>query len=312
MVGWIAMICGIVGIWLVPGLWMSAVMMRYAAGPAAWLGTRISTTLAWYVLVAPGIRQFGEAARITTLGILATTTVATAAVSLGVALGLSGRIASRWAWIVVAAIVGGGCAQGLILASRLVWSGEDRTYSHHVGLDVLIVLGCALLVVAGIVGSPKLPPVLTSRNVRTPLIALSVIAITAAALLAIGARWSPAQQMPSAFSAEQIPAPDGADLAFALTPLGPDGFELVRRADFTVYDETGRRVPVESRLELADGAADRSTLIMALPRSSQPELCGKERMDRAIQTGVPIKLTIRDQQSDLLLQAVIPVRWCTG
>jgi len=233
-VGWIAMICGIAGIWLVPGLWLSALMMRFAAGPAAWLGTRISTTLAWYVVVAPAIKHFSEAARITTLGILATTTAATAAVSLGVVLGLSSRIASRWAWIVVASVVGGGCAQGLILASRLVWSGEDRTYSHHLGLDILIVVGCALLVAAGIVSSPKLPPVRTARNMRTPLIALSVIAVTAAALLAIGTRWSPEQQMPSAFSAEQIPAPAGADLAFALTALGPDGSELVRRADFTV------------------------------------------------------------------------------
>ncbi len=124
-VGWIAMICGIAGVWLVPGLWLSAVMMRFAAGPAAWLGTRISTTLAWYVLVGPVIRHFGEAAWVTAPGILAMTTAATAAASLGVALGLSSRIAGPWAWIVVAAVIGGGCAQGVILASRLV--GAVRT-----------------------------------------------------------------------------------------------------------------------------------------------------------------------------------------
>jgi hypothetical protein len=309
-VGWLAMICGIAGVWLVPGLWLSAVMMRVGAGPVAWLGTRIATTLAWYVLVGPVIHRSAEGAWVTTVGILTVTTAATAAVSLGLALGLSRRPAGYWPRILVAAVVGGVCAQLVIGASSLKWD-DDRAYSHA-GLDSLIVLGCALLVVVGVLSRPKLPPVLTARNIRTPLIALAVIAVTAAALLAVGARWSPAQQMPSAFSAEQIPAPADADMAFDLTAIGPEGAELMRRADFTASDDTGRPVLVDTRLVPADGTADRAELLVVLPRSSQPELCGKERVERAHSTGAPIKLTVRDQASGLLAQAVIPIGWCAG
>ncbi len=121
--------------------------------------------------------------------------------------------------------------------------------------------------------------------------------------------------MPSAFSAEQIPAPAGADLAFALTAIGPDGSELVRRADFTASDDNGRPVPVDMRLVLADGT-DRAKLLVVLPRSSQSELCGAERGEeqwiRAFTTGAPVKLTVRDQASGLILQAVIPLGWCAG
>jgi hypothetical protein len=149
---------------------------------------------------------------------------------------------------------------------------------------------------------------------RTPLVALAVIAITGAALLAVGSRWSPAQRMPSAFDAEQIAAPAGADIAFSLTAIGPEGSELLRRADFTASDETGRPVPVDMRLVPADGTADRATLLVVLPRSIQSELCGEERGEaqwlRAFKTGAPVKLTVRDQVSGLLLQAAIPIEWC--
>jgi hypothetical protein len=310
-VGWIAMICGIAGVWLVPGLWLSAVMMRAGAGPVAWLATRIATTLAWYAVVGPVIHHAGDGSRVTTGGIFIMTTAATAAVSLGVALGLSRRISGRWLRILVAAVVAGGCAQAVVWASKLVASG-DTTYSDSLFLNSLIVLGSALLVAVGILSRPNLPPVLTARSMRTPLIALAVIATTAAALLAIGARWSPAQRMPSAFGAEQIPAPAGADVAFALTAIGPGGSEFIRRADFTASDDTGRPVPVDTRLVLADDTADRANLLVVLPRSSQPELCGEEPTDRVFKTGAPIKLNMRDQVSDLNLQAVIPIGWCAG
>jgi hypothetical protein len=177
-------------------------------------------------------------------------------------------------------------------------------------LDILIVLSSALLVVVGMLTRPHLPPAPTARNVRTPLIAMAVIAITAVALLAIGAKWSPAQRMPSAFSAEQIPAPAGADLAFELTAIGPDGSAFVREVDFTTSDDTGRPVPVDTQLVMSDDTADRATLLVVLPRSSQPELC--EQMARALKTGAPVKLTMRDQTSGLLLQGVVPIGWCAA
>ena len=37
-VGWIALIAGVAGIWLVPGLWLSAVMMRTGIGPGRTAG----------------------------------------------------------------------------------------------------------------------------------------------------------------------------------------------------------------------------------------------------------------------------------
>jgi hypothetical protein len=314
-VWWIAMICGIAGVWLVPGLWISAVIVRVGAGPVAWLGTRISTTLAWYAVVGPVIHHAGQGARVTTLGILTVTTAATAAVSLGVAFGLARRPADHWRRILVAAVVGGGCAQVVIWASSLVWS-DDRIYSHNLAVNSLIVLGCALLVAVGTLRHPNLPPVLAVRNIRTPLVAMAVIAITGAALLAVGSRWSPAQRMPSAFGAEQVPAPAGADVAFSLTAIGPQGSELIRRADFTASEDTGRPVPADMRLVLADRTADRATLLITLPRSSQTELCGEERGEdqwiRAFKTGAPVKMTVRDQASGLILQAVIPLGWCVG
>jgi hypothetical protein len=310
-VGWIATICGIAGVWLVPGLWICAVLVRIGVGPAAWLGARIAATLSWYAAVGPVIHHVGKADWVTTFGILTVTTAATAAVSLGVVFGLSRRPAERWRRVLVAAAVGGGGAQVALWASRL-WT-DDGTYIHGGAVDALIVLACALLVAVGMLSRPNLPTALTARNMRTPLIALAVIAVTAGALLAVGARWSPAQRMPSSFSAEQIPAPAGADVALSLTAIGPGGSGFVRRADFTAADDTGRRpVPVDTRLLLADDTADRATLLVVLPRSSQPELCGTKRVDLALKTRAPIKLTMRDRASGLTVQPAIPIAWCTG
>ncbi len=310
-VGWLAVICGIAGVWLVPGLWISAVMMRFAVGPVAWLGTRIATTLGWYALIGPFIHDLGQGAKVTTVGILTVTTAATAAVSIGVALGLSTRPAGRWRRFLVAAVVGAVCAQVAIQAAGLM-SADDKPYSDNLPLDVVLVLGSALLVAAGTLSHPQLPPRRTAQNMRTPLIALAVIAFTAAALLAVGARWSPAQQMPSAFSAEQNPSPTSADVEFDLTPIGPNGSELIQRADFSAADDTGHPVSVETQLVPADGTADRAKLLVVLQRSSQPVLCTEERMARAATAGLPVKLIMRDQVSGLTLPAVIPFGWCLG
>ena len=85
-----------------PGLWLSAVMMRTGVGPAAWLATRIGTTLAWYALVGPVIHASAQGARVTTGGIVGATVAATAAVCLGVALGLLRRPADPWLRLLVA------------------------------------------------------------------------------------------------------------------------------------------------------------------------------------------------------------------
>jgi hypothetical protein len=303
---WIALLAGIAGIWLVPGLWLSAVMMRTGAGPAARLATRIGTTLAWYALAGPVIHMSAQGALVTTGGIVGATVAATAAVSLGVALGLVRHPANARLRVLMAALAGGICAQTVIwLSMRLFTHGVN--YEHIRRLDWLIVLACALLTAIGAHRRPDLPLVRTAGHIRTVLISLAVVAVTAVALLATGSRWSPVQRMPSAIGAEQVAAPQGADVAFALTAIGPEGPGLIQRAVFTASDDTGRPVTVRTRL-VEDGAADRATLLLVLDPGGRSELC--ERTVDGSEQGWPVKLTLRDQASGVLVQAVIPADWC--
>ena len=305
-VAWIALIAGIAGIWLVPGLWLSAVMMRTGVGPVARLATRIGTTLAWYALVGPVIHVSAQGALVTPGGIVGATVAATAAVCLGVALGLVRRPANPTLRVLMAALAGGICAQTVIwLSMRLFTDGVN--YEQIRRLDWLIVLACALLTAIGAHSRPDLPLVRTAGHIRTVLISLAVVAVTAVALLATGSRWSPAQRMPSAIGAEQVAAPPGADVAFALTAIGPEGPGLIQRAVFTASDDTGRPVPVRTRL-VGDGTADPATLLVVLDPGSRPELC--ERTVDGSEQGWPVKLTVRDQASGVLVQAVIPAGWC--
>jgi hypothetical protein len=176
----------------------------------------------------------------------------------------------------------------------------------------LIVLACAFLSAVGAGSRPDLPVVRTAKHIRTVMIALAVVAVTTVALLATGSKWSPAQRMPSVIGAEQVPAPPGADVAFALTAIGPEGPGLIQRAVFTASDDTGRPVPVLTRL-VGDGKADPATLLVVLDPGSRQELCGAPRLGRTVdgsEQGWPIKLTVRDQASGMLVQAVIPAGWC--
>jgi hypothetical protein len=305
-VAWIALIAGIAGIWLVPGLWLSAVMMRTGIGPVARLATRIGTTLAWYALVGPVIHLSAKGALVTPGGIVGATVAATAAVCLGVVVGLMRRPANPALRLLVAALAGGICAQTVIwLSMRLFTDGVN--YEHIRRLDWLIVLACALLTAIGAHSRPDLPLVRTAGHIRTVLISLAVVAVTAVALLATGSRWSPAQRMPSAIGAEQVAAPPGADVAVALTAIGPEGPDLIQRAVFTVSDDAGRPVPASTRL-VGDGTADPATLLMVLDPSSPAERC--ERSVGGSLQGRPVKLTVRDQASGVLVQAVLPTGWC--
>jgi hypothetical protein len=318
-VGWIALIAGIAGIWLVPGLWLSAVMMRIGAGSVARLANRIGTTLAWYAVVGTVIHVSAQGALVTTGGIVGATVAATAAVCLGVALGLVRHPANPTLRFLMAALAGGICAQTVIWLSMLLFT-YGVNYEHIRRLDWLVVLACALLTAIGAHSRPDLPLVRTAGHIRTVLITLAVVTVTAVALLATGSRWSPAQRMPSAIGAEQVAAPPGADVAFGLTAIGPEGAELIQRAVFTASDDTGRPVPVVTQLVLADGSAHPAMLLVMLQRSSQPALCGNldfaGHLGGAVGTvrlsekGAPVKLTLRDQASGVLVQAVIPAGWC--
>lgn len=116
--------------------------------------------------------------------------------------------------------------------------------------------------------------------------------------------------MPSAFGAEQVPEPEGADVALALTAIGPEGSRRIQRAVFAASDDIGRAVGIRTRLVAANATADRATLLVVLDPRSRPVLCG--RTVSAAERMRPVKLNMRDQASGALVQAVIPAGWCSG
>ncbi|KWX56730.1 hypothetical protein [Mycobacterium sp. NAZ190054] len=307
-VEWLVLVCGVVGVWLVPGLWLSALLMRTGAGPAGWLGSRIATTLAWYVLVGPTIHFMGEGARVTPAGVLIATVAATAAVCAGLVLGLSSRPSRFWQRVLLAALIGGGCAQLAMWTWMSLWSA-GMNYSHIRRLGWAIVLVCAVLVMLGTLSRPKLPGLLTKQNLPTLVVVLLVLVGTVTGLLATAARWSPAQRMPSAYGIEQIPAPPGVDAAFALTPMGGDGGQLIQRATFAGFDMAGREVPVDARLD-GGGPDGRVSLLITLQDRDRSAVCARPSDDTA-RTGGPAKLTIRDLTSRVRAQAVFPDGWCS-
>ena len=148
-VGWLAFIAGIVGIWLVPGSWLSAVMMRTGVGPVPRLATRIGSTLAWYALVGPIIHLSGQ-------GAVSYARRRCRCDGGSHSRHLSGRgggfnrvvPANPALRFLFAALAGGICAQTVIwLSSRLFTDGVN--YEHIRRLDWLIVLACALLTAIG-------------------------------------------------------------------------------------------------------------------------------------------------------------------
>lgn len=296
----ISLVFGLIGLWLVPGLWMSAVVMRTGAGHAAWMGTRIATTLIWYAAVGPVIHQLGQGARVTTAGMLMATTAATASVALGVLFGLSRWPTRHWLRILVPAVAGAVCAQVVISASMWFWT-HDMNYAHIRRLDWLIVFGCAMLVTVGALSRPKLPQTRTINNMRAVLFSIGLAVATCLSLIVVNINWSPAQRMPSAFGIEQVPAPPGVDVAFSLTAIGPEGPQLMRQAEFSASDEAGRPVPVQARSVGVDGTASQASLLVDLQPGSQTVLC---------RPGRPAKITVRDQVTGVRMQAVIPERWC--
>lgn len=301
-VGWAALVCGVTGMWLVPGLWLSALVARTGAGQPAWLGTRVATTLLWYAVAGPIINRAGQDARVTSGGLIILTVAATAAVLLGVVFGLSRRPARLWLRALVAAFAGAVLAQAAISVTMRVWT-VGMNYEHIRRLDWLIVMCCAALVALGTMSRPRMPMVRASRHLVRVLIAVAVVAATAASISLASSIWSPAQQMQSVLSAEQIPAPPGIDLAFALNSFGPDGAELYDFAEFTVFDDTGRPVPVSTSIQRSETEPASATLLVRLEPDARPMLC------TSIQAA---KLTVRDEASRMQVQGFVPDGWCSA
>lgn len=301
LTAWVSLVCGFAGMWLVPGQWLSALAVRTGAGLTAWLVTRIGTTLAWYALVGPIIHQQGQGARVTTDGILIATIGASAAIALGLLLGMVRRPARPWVRILAPAVIGAVTAQVVISVTMRVWT-YDMNYSHIERLNWQIVFCCAALATLAALTRPKMPPARTAQNMRVVLVSLAVVAVTAGVLAIADTAWPPEQRMPSAFSIEQVPTPDGADVAFAVAAIGPDGPQLISQARFTASDETGRPIPVQTRWEGGQGgAAENRTLLVALPPTGELPPC---RADRSP------KITVRDEVSGVRVQAVLPDGRC--
>lgn len=297
---WVLLLCGIAGVWLVPGIWLSALFVRIGAGLPAWLGTRIATTLIWYSLLGPVIHHLGQGAQVTSRGLLIATLAATAAVSLGVALSLSPWPANRWLRIVLPAAAGAVCAQAAITLAMRVWT-IDMNYAHIQRLDWLIVLVTAGLVTGGMLCRVSLPRIRFTRKSLSALIFLMVTALTFAAVQFANSRWSPQQRMPSAFGIEQVLAPVGADIAFVLTAVGPDGPRYIQQAEFVTSDVSGRNIPVRTRIVGADGVGDHAVLLVTLAPDGRTALC---------EPGRPAKVTLHERISGTRIQAIVPARWC--
>jgi hypothetical protein len=337
---WLGVTCGVAGVWLVPGLWLSAVM-RTEAGPVAWVMTRVGVTLAWYALLgvmvyaAAGLTHPWEGAVHPTAGvILGVTITTTAMVCLGMALSALRLPIGRRTRMLVAAGTGGACAQlAAWVAAWLATTGDVTAELRR--LDGWIVVTCALLAVAGQTSLARLPvrDVASSTRKGTAIpaasfirargkpaagltvdaargrkvaVALVVLATTMVTVVAAN-RWPTLQRWPSGLTAEQIPAPTGADLALEVVGIGPQGSEVLRQAAFAAYDDAGRAVRIRFRLSKADRTARRATLLMVLDPHSRPRLCGSVLVSKEI---APVKLTVRDKASGLLVQAAIPTGWC--
>ena len=305
-VAWIALIAGIAGIGLVPGLWLSAVMMRTGAGPAGRLATRIGTTLTWYALVGPVVHLSADGAMVTAGGIVGTTVAATAAVCLGVALGLVRRPANPMLRVLMAALVGGICAQTVIwLSTRLF---PHVNYEQIRRLDWLIVLACALLTAMGRTAVPTCPwcerlgtsggPHLSgggrghrrgaSRH-RQQVVAGAAHAVRhrrRAGRRAVGGR--------RGIRLDRYRAGrSGADSACRLHRLRRH--RSSRRGQYALAPRTARLIR-------------RRCWWCWTPRADHS--CASAPIERATEQGWPVKLTVRDQASGMLVQAVIPAGWC--
>lgn len=301
-VSWTALSLGVVGLWLVPGLWLSALVARTGAGLPAWLGTRIATTLVWYAALGPVIHRSAEGARVTTGGLIIATVAATAAVLLGIVLGMAMRPARLWLRVLIPAVVGVVGAQATIWVWTRVQTG-GMNYEHIQRLDWVIAVGGGMLVTVGMLSRPRLPPVATKRIVTQIVAAVAVVAATFGAIQFTSAIWSPAQRMPSVISVQQTTAPPGADVAFALTALGPEGAGLFERADFTVSDDANNPVPATTSIEESDDAPNKATLLVVLQPDARTMLC------TSIQAA---KLTVRDVSSGVQVQALVPDDWCAA
>jgi hypothetical protein len=304
---WLAVVCGAAGIWLVPGVWLSAIMMRTGNGPVAGLTTRIAVLLGWYAMVGIVVNYAAQGAKPTAWTIVGVTAAASAATCVGVALGMLPRPVDRRARILVSAVAGGICAQVVIWLAMRYWTYQVN-YQPIRRLDWLIVLVCALLAALGQASRPILPARDVVR-IRRVLAALAAMTGTATVTIATALTWPTTQHLPSEVAAEQVSAPAGADIALGLAGIGPNGAEVLRGVFFAAFDDLGRPVPARFRITEEGAAKGPTTLLVVLDPAGRPALCGPTSVSG--QPPLPVRVTVRDQTSGMFTQAVLPAGWCT-
>jgi hypothetical protein len=304
-IGWLSAVCGIIGIWLVPGVWLSALIICTGIGPVAVLATRVGGLLGWYGVVGIVVHYSAQGARPTAGGIIGVTAAATAAVCLGVALGFLRHPLDRRRRMFVSAAAGGLCAQAVIWLDTHYWTYQIN-YEHIRRLDWLIVLTCALLTALGQANPPTVPIRDTAQTQRA-LAALTAMTVTTVITVAAAVTWPTTQQLPAELTAEQVSAPAGADIALTLTGIGPPDLAVLRDASFTAADDLSHPLPAHFQIVNQGTATEAATLLVVLAPTTRPTLC--QPLGRFAPTA-PIKVTVRDQNSGMSTQAVLPTRWC--
>lgn len=303
--GWLAAVCGFIGVWLVPSGWLSAVMLRTGIGPVARFTTRVGSLLAWYALAAIVATVTAQGALATDGVLFGLTSGASIAACIGIALGLLPRPTCRVARSFLAAAVGGVSAQVVIWLATRYWTYQVNYDQIH-RLDWLIVLGCALLSAAGQCGrlAPRVPDAARLRRIIGGLLAITTVA---AATVAFALLWPTTQHLPSEVSVQQVNAPAGVDFAIELDGIGPESYQALSRVSLEAFDDLGRPALVNFRPAQVGGTPDRVILLGRVDLASRARLCmpGSSGRDSS-----PV-VTVRDQSSGVFTQVTTAANWCT-
>jgi len=260
-------------------------------------------------------------------------TVATGAVCLGLALGLLDRPLGLRSRALLAAAVGAVVAQAAIWTAMTFWTAGVN-YQHIHRQDGFIVAGCGLLAVLGAVGRPDLPRS-PARRWRSRLQVAAPLVVVALLITAAAVQWPTSQRVPAQLSAEQVPAPRGADAAIAVRDIGPRS-DLIARLSVTASDRFGHPVPIRFRVVPGPAAGGGATVLLTLTPSARAHLCaarpggnpggsggpasgaggqaGRPATGAGGRAGGPgggpIKLTVRQQPQGFLVQAVLAEGAC--
>ncbi len=300
-------VCGVLGVLLVPGLWISVVLRAERGfGPrlTAWVGG----TLAWHTLLALAAHAAVPGAKPTTGVVLGLTVGGTLAACGGLLL------APAWPPVWERAQLGVPVGAGLALVALplLRWRlGLAKDISGP-GFEVFTLVFGGVLGAAGATATRSTRAPRSSGGAhgprhggRPPGPASRVLAALAAAVVAVGvvtlvAHDRPTtQHQPPALTAQQSQPPPGVDLAVTLGAAGAPVNALADAAAFGLYDPAGGRVSASVELVRSAGSP---VLFVTLAPASRSLLC------RQLPVAVgDMPLVLRDATSGLRLAVRLQV-----